>query len=44
LGHVPVNALLGVACSNEAVAIEVKQQMEAFGVSLKAVAKPGWYF
>jgi hypothetical protein len=42
--HVPLAALRGVACSNEAEAQKLRGRIAAAGVELKVAAKPGWYF
>ena len=40
----PVEALMGVACYTEAVRQEVEAETSSAGVSVKVVARPGWYF
>jgi hypothetical protein len=42
--HVPIAALLGIACCNEGVASGVRTQIEAAGVQLRVATRPGWYF
>lgn len=42
--HVPIAALVGVACYNEAVAGGLRAQIAATGIDLKVAATPGWYF
>jgi len=42
--HVPIDALLGVACVNEVVAVELREQIAAAGIGLKVAVTPGWYF
>ena len=42
--HMPVDALLGVACVNDDVAVAVREQIAAAGIELKVAATPGWYF
>jgi len=42
--HVPVSALLGIACVNDAVAAQLRQQIAAAGSELKVAATPGWFF
>ena len=41
---VPVNALLGIACFNEAASAKIANEMAATGVALKTVIQPSWYF
>jgi hypothetical protein len=42
--HVPMEALMGVACYTEAVRQEVEAATSSAGVSVKVVARPDWYF
>lgn len=43
-GHVPVEALLGVACFNESTRARIDAEMQATGVAIKVIVKPDWYF
>ena len=43
-GHVPVAALLGVACYNESARARIEADMQATGVAIKVIVKPDWYF
>ncbi len=40
----PIEALLGIVCYNERVEKTVKAQLGARRLSIKALAKPTWYF
>lgn len=42
--QVPVEALLGVACYNEAVFTSIREDMVETGVAVKAAIQDGWYF
>jgi hypothetical protein len=42
--HVPIAALVGIACCNESVAVDLRAQIAAAGIDLKVAATPGWYF
>jgi hypothetical protein len=42
--HLPVEALMGVACYTEAVRREVEAAASSAEVSVKVVARPDWYF
>lgn len=42
--HLPVSALLGIACHGSAQEEWLRQEMDKRGLSLKTVVKPGWYF
>lgn len=42
--HMPTDALLGVACVNEAVAAQLREQIAAAGLALKVAVTPTWYF
>lgn len=42
--HMPTDALLGVACVNEAVAGQLRAQIAVAGLALKVAVMPGWYF
>ncbi|WP_422059572.1 type II toxin-antitoxin system toxin DNA ADP-ribosyl transferase DarT [Sphingopyxis sp.] len=42
--HVPLAALRGVACCNEAEAQKLRGHIAAADVELKVAAKPSWYF
>ncbi|WP_313015315.1 DUF4433 domain-containing protein [Brevundimonas sp.] len=42
--HVPVEALLGVACFNESARARIEADMQATGVAIKVIVKPDWYF
>lgn len=44
LSHVPVGALLGVACYNTAANGRLVEDMKAAGMTMKTVVQPGWYF
>jgi hypothetical protein len=43
-GHVPLTALLGVICHNDAVRGTTAQLAKDHGAKLDVVARPGWYF
>lgn len=43
-GHVPVAALLGVACFNNVAHTRIVEDMKKTGVAIKAVVTPDWYF
>ncbi len=43
-GQVPLDGLLGIACSSHAVAGELQAQVDAAGVELKVASRPRWYF
>jgi hypothetical protein len=43
-GHVPVEALLGFACFNEAAKAKVEKDMNATGKAVQTIVKPKWYF
>ncbi|CAH0495994.1 DUF4433 domain-containing protein [Novosphingobium sp. CECT 9465] len=42
--HVPLAALRGIACCNEAEAQKLRRRIAAAGIELKVAAKPSWYF
>ena len=42
--HLPVGGLLGMACHGQATATSLTQLASARGLSLRAIAQPGWYF
>ncbi|HEV7670655.1 MAG TPA: DUF4433 domain-containing protein [Thermoanaerobaculia bacterium] len=42
--HIPVSALLGLACYTETVQQEVESEIARAGAALKAVTRPNWYF
>jgi hypothetical protein len=42
-GHLPVNALLGLACHGVAQRDALEAQVAQRGLELKVVAQPGWY-
>lgn len=42
--QVPVEALLGVACYNEAALAAIKKDMAETGVTGNAAVQHGWYF
>jgi hypothetical protein len=42
--HVPVAALLGAGCYDEATAAHVKSHAAKLGLSLQVVVRRGWYF
>lgn len=42
--HVPVDALLGVACYNDSAKSRIADDIHATGVAIKALIKPSWYF
>lgn len=43
-GHVPVEALMGVACADESSAKEVEGVVEETAPGIRVVVRPGWYF
>jgi len=43
-GHVPVAALLGIACHNQTAHASVTADMAATGVAISARIWPSWYF
>ena len=42
--HMPTEALLGIACVNETVAGQMRDQIARAGLALKVAVTPGWYF
>jgi len=42
--HVPVHALLGIACYSRAECGTMGEEIERRGLDLKVVARPGWFF
>ena len=42
--HLPVSALLGVACHDHASATALMQLVSARGLSWRAIPQPKWYF
>jgi hypothetical protein len=42
--HVPVEALLGVACYNEVALATINEDMAAMGVTVNVAILAGWYF
>jgi hypothetical protein len=42
--HVPVDALLGVACYNDSANGRIAADMKAAGMTIKTAIQPGWYF
>jgi len=42
--HVPVRALLGLACYNASSNATIAADMKATGVTLRSVTAPSWYF
>lgn len=42
--HLPLEALMGVACYSEAVRQEVEAAISSAGVGVKVVVRPDWYF
>lgn len=42
--HVPVNALIGVACYNEAARVDLQGEVDRRGLELGIRALPNWYF
>lgn len=42
--HVPVTALLGLACYTDAVKAQLDQSLEERGIDLPNPLRPGWYF
>lgn len=42
--HLPVAALIGVVCFTEQIKLQLEEQVQARGLSLKILAKRGWYF
>jgi hypothetical protein len=43
-GHVPPDALLGIACFSEAVSLGLEATIRAAGLPLKVAVRPVWYF
>jgi hypothetical protein len=43
-GHLPVEALLGAACYNDAAAVELRAAIKKRGLNLRVLVQPGWYF
>ena len=43
-GHVPVAALLGIVCYNEALKGRVDKEVQQRRLNLPVYARPGWYF
>ncbi|MGD1035678.1 MAG: DUF4433 domain-containing protein [Roseiarcus sp.] len=41
--HVPLEALLGAACYNEAAKLALKKDIDSRGLPLKVIAQPTWY-
>lgn len=41
--HVPINALLGIVCYNEAVRSAIQAEADKHGTAVKIVARPKWY-
>jgi hypothetical protein len=44
LEHVPVAALLGIVCYNEALKGRVDKEVQQRRLNLPVYARPGWYF
>jgi ssDNA thymidine ADP-ribosyltransferase, DarT len=42
--QVPMSAILGVVCYNDAVKVKVQQEAKACSKSLQVISRPGWYF
>jgi hypothetical protein len=42
--HVPVEALVGMACFSDDVKQYLEQLIQKSGHSLQVVTRPGWYF
>lgn len=42
--HVPIDALLGIACANDAAVAQVRLHLAQTNATLKVLAKPEWYF
>lgn len=42
--HVPIEALLGMACYNDTLKLQLEKQVSARGLTLPVKAIPGWYF
>src|SRR3546814_495863 len=42
--HLPIDALLGIACYNMATKAQIDQQSMERQISLDAIIRPGWYF
>jgi hypothetical protein len=42
--HVPLNAVLGIACVNDAVKHNLDALLEQHGIKLAVRSKPTWYF
>ncbi|MFN6981435.1 MAG: DUF4433 domain-containing protein [Brevundimonas sp.] len=42
--HVPVSALLGIACYSDSIKTKVEQCATSLGATIKVIAQPGWYF
>ena len=42
--HMPTEALLGIACVNQTVAGQMRDQIARAGLALKVAVTPGWYF
>ena len=42
--HVPIDALLGIACASEVAVARVQPHLAHAGAALKVLAKPEWYF
>lgn len=43
-GHVPLEAILGVACVNEVIRKDLEVLLEQRGIELTVRSKPTWYF
>jgi len=42
--YMPLDALLGVCCYNEAVRARIQPEIERRGLEIKTLVQPGWYF
>jgi hypothetical protein len=42
-GHLPLGALIGIVCYDQAVKASVQADVDATGLDLKVVAQSGWY-
>lgn len=42
--HLPIHALLGIVCHNEASRADAQSKVDAIGLGLTVVTRPDWYF
>jgi hypothetical protein len=42
--HVPVDALLGIACYNDSAKTKAERYAAAAGVNVRVISQPSWYF